>query len=156
MTGRCFAGLASDGFDRLQVAQQDQVRRGGRRRIGRSRAPPSACAQAPRSWDRTFSPIDRSLLEPVLVPLGQCRTLPGEAYASEAVLAWERTNFFDRSWVCIGRATDLPSPYGPLFVVASYAVVPLGVAGALWTLKVVTAAASLAIVWLVWKNKAFS
>src|SRR5205807_10506277 len=30
-------------------------------------------------------------------------------------------------------ATDLPSPYGPLFVVASYAVVPLGVAGALWT-----------------------
>src|SRR5437588_552633 len=48
-------------------------------------------------------------------------------------------------------ATDLPSPYGPLFVVASYAVVPLGVAGALWTLKVVTAAASLAIVWLVWK-----
>ena len=48
-------------------------------------------------------------------------------------------------------ATDLPSPYGPLFVVASYAVVPLGVAGALWTLKVVTAAASLAIVWLVWE-----
>jgi Glycosyltransferase family 87 len=48
-------------------------------------------------------------------------------------------------------ATDLPSPYGPLFVVASYALVPLGVAGALWTLKVITAVASLAIVWLVWK-----
>ncbi len=48
-------------------------------------------------------------------------------------------------------ATDLPSPYGPLFVVASYAVVPLGIAGALWAIKVFTALASLAIVWLVWR-----
>jgi hypothetical protein len=48
-------------------------------------------------------------------------------------------------------ATDLPSPYGPLFVVASYALVPLGIAGGLWALKVLTAVASLAIVWLVWK-----
>src|SRR5205807_1989527 len=48
-------------------------------------------------------------------------------------------------------ATDLPSPYGPLFVVASYALVPLGLAGGLWALKLLTAAASLAIVWLVWK-----
>src|SRR2546421_7967870 len=48
-------------------------------------------------------------------------------------------------------ATDLPSPYGPVFVVASYALVPLGIAGGLWALKVLTAAASLAIVWLVWK-----
>ena len=48
-------------------------------------------------------------------------------------------------------ATDLPSPYGPLFVVASYALVPLGIAGALWALKTITAAASLAVVWLVWK-----
>src|SRR5947199_7136544 len=48
-------------------------------------------------------------------------------------------------------ATDLPSPYGPLFVVASYALVPLGVAGGLWALKLITAAAGLVIVWLVWR-----
>src|SRR5207237_8478892 len=45
----------------------------------------------------------------------------------------------------------LPSPFGPLFVVASYALVPLGVAGGLWALKLITAAASLVIVWLVWR-----
>ncbi|MBV9213589.1 MAG: DUF2029 domain-containing protein [Actinobacteria bacterium] len=48
-------------------------------------------------------------------------------------------------------ATDLPSPYGPLFVVASYALVPLGIAGGLWALKVLTAGASLVVVWLVWR-----
>jgi hypothetical protein len=40
------------------------------------------------------------------------------------------------------------SPYGPLFTLASYATAPLGLAGALWTFKAVTALASLAAVWL--------
>jgi hypothetical protein len=40
------------------------------------------------------------------------------------------------------------SPYGPLFTLASYATAPLGLAGALWTLKALTALASLAAVWL--------
>ncbi len=40
------------------------------------------------------------------------------------------------------------SPYGPLFTLASYATAPLGLAGALWTLKVATALFSLAAVWL--------
>jgi alpha-1,6-mannosyltransferase len=50
--------------------------------------------------------------------------------------------------------TDLPSPYGPLFTLVSYALVPLGIAGALWGLKVLTAAGSLAAVWLVWRGAA--
>ncbi len=40
------------------------------------------------------------------------------------------------------------SPYGPLFTLASYATAPLGLAGALWTFKAVTALASLGAVWL--------
>jgi alpha-1,6-mannosyltransferase len=45
---------------------------------------------------------------------------------------------------------DLPSPYGPLFTLASYALAPLSVAASFWVLKALAAAASLAIVWLVW------
>jgi hypothetical protein len=47
--------------------------------------------------------------------------------------------------------TDLPSPYGPLFVLFSYAFVPLGIAGAMWAFKVLLTAASLGVVWLVWR-----
>jgi glycosyl transferase family 87 len=46
--------------------------------------------------------------------------------------------------------SELGSPYGPLFTVASYALAPLPVAASFWVLKVAAAAASLAIVWLVW------
>jgi alpha-1,6-mannosyltransferase len=45
---------------------------------------------------------------------------------------------------------DLPSPYGPLFTLGSYALAPLSVAASFWVLKTLAAAASLAIVWLVW------
>jgi hypothetical protein len=45
----------------------------------------------------------------------------------------------------------LLSPYGPLFTLITYAVVPLGLAGSLWGLKVIMMSASLAIVGLVWK-----
>jgi hypothetical protein len=44
----------------------------------------------------------------------------------------------------------IASPYGPLFTVASYAAVPLGIAGGVWAYKVSVAAASLVCVWLVW------
>src|SRR5947208_2182371 len=44
----------------------------------------------------------------------------------------------------------LPSPYGPLFTLGTYALAPLPVAASLWVLKAATAAASLAIVALVW------
>ena len=48
--------------------------------------------------------------------------------------------------------TDLPSPYGPLFIVAMYPLGLLGVPGAFWALKVLLGAASLAIVALVWRH----
>lgn len=45
--------------------------------------------------------------------------------------------------------SDLPSPYGPLFVLAMYPLGALGVPAALWSLKVLLGAASLATVLLV-------
>jgi alpha-1,6-mannosyltransferase len=43
------------------------------------------------------------------------------------------------------------TPYGPLFTLLSYAFVPLGVAGMLWSLKALAALASLAAVAIVWR-----
>jgi hypothetical protein len=45
----------------------------------------------------------------------------------------------------------LLSPYGPLFTLIAYAVVPLGIAGSLWTLKGLLAILSLGTILLVWK-----
>jgi alpha-1,6-mannosyltransferase len=45
---------------------------------------------------------------------------------------------------------DMPSPYGPLFTLSTYALAPLSVAASLWVLKGAAALASLAIVWLVY------
>lgn len=42
------------------------------------------------------------------------------------------------------------SAYGTLFTVATYPLAHISVAAAMWTIKVVTAAFSLALVWLVW------
>src|SRR5205085_1433336 len=41
------------------------------------------------------------------------------------------------------------SPYGPLFTLGSYGLAPLGLAGAMWTVKALAAATSLAAVALV-------
>ena len=46
---------------------------------------------------------------------------------------------------------ELLSPYGPLFTLLTFAVVPLGVAASFWALKGILVAASLAIIVLVWK-----
>ncbi len=46
---------------------------------------------------------------------------------------------------------QLLSPYGPLFTLLTYAVVPLGIAGSLWTLKGLLMVASLATILLVWR-----
>lgn len=44
----------------------------------------------------------------------------------------------------------LPSPYGPLFTLGSYALAPLGPVAGLWTLKAVHAASALACLAFVW------
>ncbi|HEY4895199.1 MAG TPA: hypothetical protein VII01_03840, partial [Solirubrobacteraceae bacterium] len=46
---------------------------------------------------------------------------------------------------------QLLSPYGPMFTLLTFAVVPLGVAGSFWALKGILALASLGTIWLVWK-----
>ena len=56
------------------------------------------------------APIDAALLDPVTNELDRSVTLPARAYTSPDVLAWERQVFFDGSWVCAGRSTDLAEP----------------------------------------------
>lgn len=46
---------------------------------------------------------------------------------------------------------QLLSPYGPLFTLLTFAVVPLGVAASFWALKAILALASLATLLLVWR-----
>jgi glycine betaine catabolism A len=49
------------------------------------------------------APLDEGALAAVLRPFGRSRTLPAEAYTSEAVLAWERRHLFAGAWTCVGR-----------------------------------------------------
>jgi alpha-1,6-mannosyltransferase len=42
-----------------------------------------------------------------------------------------------------------PSVYGPVFTLLSYAIVPLGLTASLWTLKTLTVASAVALIWLV-------
>ncbi len=46
---------------------------------------------------------------------------------------------------------ELLSPYGPMFTILTFVLVPLGVAASFWAIKTVLAAASLATIFLVWK-----
>src|SRR6185369_14732132 len=46
-------------------------------------------------------------LETVLRPFGASTMLPGAAYTSDAVLAWERRHLFAGSWLCLGRTAEL-------------------------------------------------
>jgi len=50
-----------------------------------------------------MTPIVRELLAPSLDTFGSS-TLPAEAYTAESVFRWEKEHFFDRGWVCAGRA----------------------------------------------------
>ncbi len=45
----------------------------------------------------------------------------------------------------------LRSPYGPLFTLLTYALVPLGLAGSLWAIKLIVIGSSLALLALVWR-----
>jgi hypothetical protein len=46
---------------------------------------------------------------------------------------------------------QLLSPYGPLFTLLTFAVVPLGVAASFWAIKAILALASLGTIFLVWR-----
>ncbi|HTR88837.1 MAG TPA: hypothetical protein VMG62_01850, partial [Solirubrobacteraceae bacterium] len=47
---------------------------------------------------------------------------------------------------------QLLSPYGPLFTVFTFALVPLGVPASFWVIKLVLALTSLATIYLVWRS----
>jgi Rieske 2Fe-2S family protein len=53
------------------------------------------------------APIDEAAVARALAPFGHSRTLPAEAYTSGDLLAWEREHFFEASWVCVGRTSDV-------------------------------------------------
>jgi phenylpropionate dioxygenase-like ring-hydroxylating dioxygenase large terminal subunit len=57
-----------------------------------------------------LSPPDREQLGAVLRPLGQSFALPGAAYTSKGVYAWEMEAFFGSGWVCLRRSADLAHP----------------------------------------------
>ena len=54
-----------------------------------------------------MTPIARELLAPSLDTFGRSSTLPAEAYTARSVFRWEQEHFFDRGWVCVGRAGGL-------------------------------------------------
>jgi Rieske 2Fe-2S family protein len=59
----------------------------------------------PTLLDPTGLPPDG--LELTLRPFGESRMLPGAAYTSDAVLAWERRNLFAGGYTCVGRECEL-------------------------------------------------
>jgi hypothetical protein len=69
-----------------------------------------------------------------------------DPYTHGPVAAPHDPVFTYTAWRHIGSA------YGPLFTIASYPLAHLGVAGALWSFKLVAAAASLGCVALVWRR----
>jgi glycine betaine catabolism A len=56
------------------------------------------------------APVPAAHLERALDEHGTGCMLPREAYASDAVLAWEREHFLAAGWVCVGRADGLSVP----------------------------------------------
>jgi Rieske 2Fe-2S family protein len=56
------------------------------------------------------APLPRDALAAVLDPESTGTMLPQGAYTAPDVLAWEQEHFFARSWVCVGRGTDLAAP----------------------------------------------
>ena len=53
-------------------------------------------------------PFEPEELASVFRPLGESTGLPARAYRSGEVFDWEVERVFDGSWVCVGRAADLP------------------------------------------------
>jgi len=56
------------------------------------------------------APIERELLGPSLADFRESYTLPGVAYTSPELFAWEMKHFFDDTWTCLGRVDGLIAP----------------------------------------------
>jgi Rieske 2Fe-2S family protein len=55
------------------------------------------------------APVPAAALDRSLRPFGESTMLPGQAYTSAEVLAWELRHLFAASWVCLGREDELRS-----------------------------------------------
>jgi phenylpropionate dioxygenase-like ring-hydroxylating dioxygenase large terminal subunit len=62
------------------------------------------------SNERRTPPIAAEAIDRALAPFGESTTLPAPAFTSDEVFAWEQRRFFEGSWVCLGRSTDVPEP----------------------------------------------
>lgn len=58
--------------------------------------------------DPRLAALEPAEVKAVLAPFGEERTLPGAAYTSPEVFAWELDELWSRSWVAIGRVADFP------------------------------------------------
>lgn len=58
----------------------------------------------------SLAPLDPAELEKSLLPFGHSRMLPVAAYISEDVFAWEKANFFEGGWMCVGFTDDIREP----------------------------------------------
>jgi Rieske 2Fe-2S family protein len=56
---------------------------------------------------KVSAPLDPAGVAAALLPFGESVMLPGEAYTSADVLAWERRHLFAGSWTCVGRTAAL-------------------------------------------------
>ncbi len=53
------------------------------------------------------APVDPAGIAAALRPFGESLMLPGPAYTSADVLAWEQRHLFAGSWTCLGRTASL-------------------------------------------------
>ncbi|MEP7022517.1 MAG: Rieske (2Fe-2S) protein, partial [Actinomycetota bacterium] len=56
------------------------------------------------------APIDQAGLAAALLPFGESRMLPPDAYVDPAVFAWEQQNFFGGGWLCVGHSAQIAQP----------------------------------------------
>jgi hypothetical protein len=83
-------------------------------------------------------------------------------YVAWGELGAHGVNPYSHASIAVGHGAVRPfllwrhgiTPYGPLFTASTYALAPLGVAAALWTLKAVAAICAVACIGLLWRTAA--
>ncbi len=66
--------------------------------------------QGPSKAARTSTEYSPAALHAVDRPLHRAATLPGPLFTDERVFTREVRTLFQRSWVCVGRADEIPNP----------------------------------------------
>jgi Rieske 2Fe-2S family protein len=56
---------------------------------------------------RDPAPLPLDALRAALLPFGQSRLLPRDAYVEQSVFDWEERHFFRGGWMCVGRSEDV-------------------------------------------------